>query len=56
MLIYVNKNLNWPIQLIWVGLINLIDLFDGPIIQISTDYVFDGEEMAHMKRMTLLIQ
>ena len=24
------------------GLTNLIDLFDGPIIQISTDYVFDG--------------
>tara|TARA_B100000287_G_scaffold344678_1_gene331917 strand:+ start:31 stop:891 length:861 start_codon:yes stop_codon:yes gene_type:complete len=25
------------------GLTNLVDLFDGPIIQISTDYVFDGE-------------
>ena len=24
------------------GLTNLIDLFDGPIVQISTDYVFDG--------------
>ena len=24
------------------GLTNLIDLYDGPIIQISTDYVFDG--------------
>ena len=24
------------------GLTNLIDLFNGPIIQISTDYVFDG--------------
>ncbi len=26
------------------GLVNLVDLFDGPIIQISTDYVFDGED------------
>ena len=25
------------------GLTNIIDLFDGPIVQISTDYVFDGE-------------
>jgi len=25
------------------GLTNLVDLFDGPIIQISTDYVFNGE-------------
>ncbi len=25
------------------GLANLIDIFDGPIVQISTDYVFDGE-------------
>lgn len=25
------------------GLTNLIDLFNGPIVQISTDYVFDGK-------------
>tara|TARA_Y100001970_G_scaffold119468_1_gene148218 strand:+ start:185 stop:1045 length:861 start_codon:yes stop_codon:yes gene_type:complete len=25
------------------GLTNLVDLFDGPIVQISTDYVFNGE-------------
>jgi len=25
------------------GLTNLVDLFNGPIVQISTDYVFDGE-------------
>ena len=26
------------------GLTNLVDIFDSPIIQISTDYVFDGED------------
>ena len=37
-----NPELGYSINL--GGLTNLVDLFDGPIIQISTDYVFDGED------------
>ena len=43
MLIYVKKKPELAYSINLGGLANLIDTFDGPIIQISTDYVFDGK-------------
>ena len=43
-----NPELGYSINL--GGLTNLVDLFDGPIIQISTDYVFDGKDCPYEEK------